>query len=63
MAVLLGAVKTDKAYLEYTVKGKKVRIYFKKATDALKVKNQMKKNIKDGFYRENITNIKVKSII
>jgi hypothetical protein len=63
MAVLLGAIKTDKAYLEYTVNGKKVRIYFKKATDALKVKNQMKKNIKDGFYRENITNIKVKSII
>lgn len=62
MAVLLGAI-SDKAYVEYQVKGKKKRVFFPSTPKALAFKTLMKKNIRDGVYRETITNIRVKSMI
>lgn len=63
MAVLLGSIKSDKAYLEYFIKGKKKRIFFSSTPKALKFRNQLKRSIKNGVYKEEITNIRIKSMI
>ena len=55
--------KVDKAYLEYEVKGKKKRIFFPTASEAMKYAKQFRKNVRDGLYRETYSNIRIKTMI
>ena len=66
MAVFIGSLKKpqpDKAYVQYFLKGKRQRIFFPTTSEALKYKNQFVKNIKQGVYRENFTDVTVKSMV
>ena len=63
MSIFLGAIERDKAYLEYSVKGKKKRIFFKSTLDAMKFKDQLKKSMRTGFYRETYSDIKINSLV
>ncbi len=66
MAVFIGSLskpQPDKAYVQYYLKGKRQRIFFPKTSEALKFKAQFVKNIKQGVYRENFTDVTVKSMV
>jgi hypothetical protein len=55
--------KEFKYYIKYKVKGKTERIFFKKREEAYKYHRALVKGIKDGQFRENMTNVELKVIV
>jgi hypothetical protein len=62
---ILGTKKEnkDRAYVQYYVNGKRVRVFFSKTTEAMKFKRQFLRNIKDGVYRERFYDVTLKTMI
>jgi hypothetical protein len=54
---------SDAAYVEYTEKGKKNRLYFSNKIEAMQYVNRLLKTIKKGVYSEVVSSIKIKNAV
>ena len=54
---------SDAAYVEYTKKGKKNRLYFSNKIEAMQYVNKLLKTIKKGVYSEVVSSIKIKNAV